>query len=774
MRRRSPQPRSRSRALAAAAVAGCLGAAASAEATWSIILVDTRTGEVAIGSATCLTGFDLRAGTPVLIPGVGGATAQSFVDSTGQNRVVIRDELILGTDPDEVLDVLAAFDVGHQTRQYGIVDAYGRAATFTGGGAGPWAGGQVGRVGDIAYAVQGNVLTGEPVVTQAVQAIIATPGDLADKLMASMEAARLMGGDGRCSCNPNDADGCGAPPPSFTKSAHIAYMLIARTGDRAGCNGIYRAGGPRGVALADLDADGRPEVIAAGGNSGDIVVLPNITPERSAFPVFGPRVNTAVGNGPRSVAVADFNGDGAPDAASANLAADTVAVALNSGGSLGSAAVYAAGDGPSAIVAADFDGINGPDLAAANSLSGTVTVLLNNGQGAFTAAAPVPAFAAAPALAAADLDGDGDTDLAVAGGNANAVVLLLNNGDGSFERGAELATGTNPLAVVAFDADGDGDADLAVHNAGSGTIQVFINASGPFAPTTFPAPVCADLAAADVDADGRQDLVGACGAELVVFRGLGKGLFGPGAGFQLNANAHNLTLGDLDGDGLPEAVLGAAGVVVVQNLGGGAFNSGVGCATGDYYMNFNVANQSAGAPDPVFQLKDLFAAWKADLDGRPDAVLSVVAVDPPRLIAGQGGTATVTVELRDRDGDPITAAIGSVVAEHAPESGGQSLIGPVTDLGAGRYRFEVTAAPVPERARIRVTADDGVRPVVLMPDALVRVTADPDFDGDGDVDGDDLAAFRTAYLAGEARADLNGDGVLTVADFVAMLEATRE
>src|ERR1041385_8619325 len=104
------------------AAAALTAVAPSAFATWSIVLVDTRTGEVAVGSATCLTNFDLRANTPVLIPGVGGATAQSAVDSTGQNRVFIRDRLALGVAPDQILAQLAAFDTAHQSRQYGIVD----------------------------------------------------------------------------------------------------------------------------------------------------------------------------------------------------------------------------------------------------------------------------------------------------------------------------------------------------------------------------------------------------------------------------------------------------------------------------------------------------------------------------------------------------------------------------------------------------------------------------------------------------------------------------
>src|SRR5690606_6293128 len=121
--------RGRAAALALVAGAGAL-AASPAAATWSILLVDTRTGEVALGSATCLTGFDLRANTPVLITGVGGCTAQSFVDSTGQNRAFIRDHIALGTDPADILTLLATFDSGHQTRQYGFADVQGRTATF--------------------------------------------------------------------------------------------------------------------------------------------------------------------------------------------------------------------------------------------------------------------------------------------------------------------------------------------------------------------------------------------------------------------------------------------------------------------------------------------------------------------------------------------------------------------------------------------------------------------------------------------------------------------
>jgi Family of unknown function (DUF1028)/Invasin, domain 3 len=200
-------------------------------ATWSIIIVDLATGEIAIGSATCLTTFDLLQLSPVMIVGVGGAAAQSYIDIGAVNRAFIRDQLLLGTPPAQILAMLAMLDPGHQTRQYGIVDTLGGFVSFTGTSAGLYAGQVTGQAGTLRYAIQGNVLTGQPVILMAEQAILTTPGDLAAKLMAAMQAARAMGGDGRCSCAPFNPTGCGSPPASFTKSAHIGYMVVARPGD---------------------------------------------------------------------------------------------------------------------------------------------------------------------------------------------------------------------------------------------------------------------------------------------------------------------------------------------------------------------------------------------------------------------------------------------------------------------------------------------------------------------------------------------------------------
>ncbi len=222
-----------------------------ARATWSILIVDVSTGEIAVGIATCLTGFDLKPNTIVVIPGYGVAAAQSFVGPLSL-RELIRTEMLNGTPAAQILQLLANADPGHQSRQYGIASLIGGTVTFTGAGAGGWAGGVTGQVGNLLYTVQGNVLTGAPVVTAAEQAILNTPGTIAEKLMVAMEAAAQMGGDGRCSCNGGAPTGCGSPPASFTKSAHIGLMVVSRPSDVDNpCNGGQGCGA--GVYWMDLN-----------------------------------------------------------------------------------------------------------------------------------------------------------------------------------------------------------------------------------------------------------------------------------------------------------------------------------------------------------------------------------------------------------------------------------------------------------------------------------------------------------------------------------------
>jgi len=204
-------------------------------ATWSIVVISKKTGEVCVASATCIGGsFPLKRYLPVIVVGKGAAAAQSAIDTNASNRKRIWSAFQADQKPARILEMLSIFDASHQSRQYGIVSFDGPPVTFTGNFAGEGKHELVGETEELLYAIQGNVITGDPVVDQAELALVNTPGDLSQKVMAAMEAARAMGGDGRCSCSGSDPDGCGSPPPSFTKSAHTAFVVLARLGNTDG------------------------------------------------------------------------------------------------------------------------------------------------------------------------------------------------------------------------------------------------------------------------------------------------------------------------------------------------------------------------------------------------------------------------------------------------------------------------------------------------------------------------------------------------------------
>jgi hypothetical protein len=795
--------RSRTR-LAAVAAGALLWTCASAQATWSIILVDTRTGEVAVGCATCLAGFDLKEGTPVLLTGVGAASAQSFIDTTFQNRTFIRDRLAEGVAPSTIISQLASFDGSHQTRQYGIADVLGRSATFTGTGAGQWRGGQaasfeysyVGQTGSVWYAIQGNVLTGEPVVLQAVQAAIATPGDLPQRLMASMEAARAYGGDGRCSCSVDNPTACGSPPPSFAKSAHVAYMLIARAGDEDGTIGSYRVqANPSWVAAGDVNGDGRPELAVANNSSASVSVLSNTSTPGRSFPSFGSLATTLVsGAGPRWTGIADVTDDGRADVVAVNGTPGTLSVwAGNGDGTFATRVDTAVSASPYAGVIADFDGVNGLDIAVACSTQGRVSVLLNNGAGGFLPRVDVVCNADPRAIAAGDFDGDGDLDLVVPNRTQSQVTVLANDGAGGFAAAGTFATPGLPSMVVSGDFDNDGDTDIAaVSLTNPAVLACLSNSGGPgigFTRSDITLPQRPNgVTVGDVNSDGFEDIYLSCVQwRATVVNGSASGpVLGTTFDHQTSYSQGGFLgsqLADLDGDGDLDAAIAFAGTginstLVVPNRGPrnpGQFVNGIGLALGNYFMTFNIADQPAGAPDPVLQLRQLFDPWRTGLQGRPDAVQSLVDA-PVNMGVRNPEPRAMTVTLRDWRGEPVTAAVATPVVTLAPGSAGATAVGDITDLGGGVYRVLLTPTGVIGIDRYRITVDDGVRPVELMPAPSVEVAQCPsDVNNDGVVNSTDVSDFINEWFedqsAGTLVADYNGDGVVNSTDVSDLINA---
>ena len=212
-------------------------APASAFATWSVVAVDRSTGRVVIASATCVNGDDdfLKNVQAVVVPGKGVAACQAAVDNTHQNQILVFQELQKGTDPKQIVELLAK-DPAFQSRQFGIVDLQGRRAGHSGltnGYVSQDIQGQIPGT-EIFYSIQGNILRPGEVVPNAVQAFLYASGAITDRVMAAMEAADGSGGDSRCTCPPWPTDGSKPKFPCDGKTAHVAYILMAEKTDTNG------------------------------------------------------------------------------------------------------------------------------------------------------------------------------------------------------------------------------------------------------------------------------------------------------------------------------------------------------------------------------------------------------------------------------------------------------------------------------------------------------------------------------------------------------------
>jgi uncharacterized Ntn-hydrolase superfamily protein len=158
-------------------------------ATFSIVACDTLTEEC--GVAVQSKYFSVGGVVPWAEAGVGAVATQANVNpSLGPKALAL---LRTGMSAPEVLRALAASDSGWDGRQIAVIDARGGAANWTGKKCLDWAGGEVGP----AFAVQGNILAGQPVVAGMARAFQETKGELAERLIAALEAAQAAGGDKR-------------------------------------------------------------------------------------------------------------------------------------------------------------------------------------------------------------------------------------------------------------------------------------------------------------------------------------------------------------------------------------------------------------------------------------------------------------------------------------------------------------------------------------------------------------------------------------------------
>jgi hypothetical protein len=362
---------------------------------------------------------------------------------------------------------------------------------------------------------------------------------------------------------------------------------------------------PGSITVADFDGDGKLDVATANFGSNSVSVLRNSSTAAGNIN-FAPAVNVSIGARTRSILAADFNGDGKPDLAVANEAAngDAVSILRNISSEAGTISFDEKVDfpvgatltaRPSSMVAADFDGDGKLDLATADVESSFVTVLRNIGNRAeLILFAPKVHFRTAfgPfSITAKDFDGDGKTDLATANFYSSTVSVLRNVSAAdeiNFEMRSEYVVGRLPVSIAGGDLNGDGKDDLAVSNFRSNDVSVLKNTSpapgmirfDAQAETAIAGRTPFSIAVGDFDGDNRRDLATANfnSNNITVLRNttvaLGTNSFAPGIEIALpdDSQPRWIAVRDFDGDGKDDIVTANSNldtVSVLRNISAG-------------------------------------------------------------------------------------------------------------------------------------------------------------------------------------------------------------
>jgi uncharacterized Ntn-hydrolase superfamily protein len=194
--------------------------------TFSIVAIDMITGEIGSAGASCIDDSQIEGGALIIsdvIPSRGAIHTQAQWNSTNQQNA--HDRMVEGLSPQEIIDWLTTHDAQNNPsiRQYGIVDldtaGHVRSAGFTGLNCMNYKN----HISGPNYCIQGNILLGQPILDSIEAGFLNTQGSFAEKMMAALQGAKVVGADTRCTANGT--------------SSLSAFIRVARPADLIG--GFY-------------------------------------------------------------------------------------------------------------------------------------------------------------------------------------------------------------------------------------------------------------------------------------------------------------------------------------------------------------------------------------------------------------------------------------------------------------------------------------------------------------------------------------------------------
>lgn len=411
------------------------------------------------------------------------------------------------------------------------------------------------------------------------------------------------------------------------------------------------------------------------------------------------KTDFVTGQLPMGIAISDLDGDGKPEIVSANMHSNTVSVFRNIGTSgtinFSSKVDYTTGSDPYSVAIGDVDGDGKQDIVVTNSSSNTVSILKNistSGIISFNSKLNFSTGTYPYNVAIGDIDGDGKLDLAVANISSNNISVLRNTssiGNIAFDNSIDFATdnGADPSSVAIGDLDGDSKPDLTVGNRALGILSIFGNTSTSgtisFAPKiSVSAKKCNSVALGDLDGDGKTDIALANwnNDTVSVLRNtssIGAFSFDPRINFETTngGNPYGVAIGDMDGDNKPDLMVANDNGVVSTFKN----NSTSGVISYDPKTDFYVNGGSTRS----------IAIGDLDEDGKLDVALAfsgTSAVSTLRnlasVIPAMTSVSTATICNKDTVIIPLTSDLNTTytwLASDNPSTIGESITMQTTD-----------------------------------------------------------------------------------------------
>ncbi len=320
-------------------------------------------------------------------------------------------------------------------------------------------------------------------------------------------------------------------------------------------------GSPRFVAVGDFNRDGKQDIVLTEDINSEVAVLLG-----NGDGTFQPGVYYALGEGPSSVRVADFNGDGYLDLVVAG--GQSIGILLGNGdGTFAPESEISFSLYPTEVTVADFNGDHLLDLVTVDSTGNCpcFSVFLGNGDGTFQPPITTRPPITPDALGVGDFNHDGRLDVATAGQflATSKVTIYLGNGDGTFNKGLSYLIGSSPRSVAVGDFRHNGILDLAIADAEGLCLSVLLgNGDGTFQqPETYSTLFPFAVATGDFNRDGHLDLVAANSgssedsAGATVFLGNGDGTFQAGLMYPSGRIDWYVAVADFNNDGWPDLAL---------------------------------------------------------------------------------------------------------------------------------------------------------------------------------------------------------------------------